>query len=704
MSSITTQAEYEAARDLLLSASAAYHNQSETTMDDGEYDALKRQIASVEAEHPEWVSGEGVETQVAEGADVAGDVEHTAPMLSLSNVMDADEFTAWGEGLLRRAGGERPGLALEPKIDGLAMAIRYENGIPVQMVTRGDGQSGEDVSYALPMVANIPTARDALPDDFAVVPHEHNSDFTVLPHYRGGFTGEVRGEVVFTHEQFAAAQEQRSANGDPEFSNPRNGVAGAVRGAKDRKYRLPVSFIAYDVIGSDTGSTSTHLGSMATLKALGFQTAASLLEAALGHAPSPVAMDEAAAVVARAIERRTDFPTEIDGMVVKVDDYALREKVGSGSKFPHWAVAYKFPPEVAMSVLREVTWATGRTGYVAPRAFFDTVRIMGSNVSYATANNPDDIARKDLMIGDHIMVRKAGDVIPEIVASLPAMRDGSQAPIEVPTECPNCGKVLDASEVRLRCPDGGNCSVASRITYAVSRDALDIDGLGPTQVGNLVASETFIDVASLFETGMVENLLVTGGGVAPANATKIVARIEQAKGAGLARVLTALGVRGTGRSLSRRIAAHFGSMAAVQAADAEKMSEVEGIGPVKAAMIVAELADMEDIIARIRHAGVGLGEDAPASEGTADDGPSTKALEGMTVVVTGSMVGPLAGLSRNEVNELIESHGGRASGSVSAKTSYVVAGEKAGSKKAKAESLGVPVLTEQEFAEKVGLA
>lgn len=673
--SLTAKTDYLTAKTTLRAAAVAYYAGTGLLMSDAEYDELMAAVTAAETAHPQWADGDFASTSVAAGAVAPGDVRHSAPMLSLDNVFSTGEFMAWASNL-KRTLPRTANLAVEPKLDGLAVAIRYRDGKPVQMVTRGDGASGEDVSFAIPALDNLPISNH--------------------------WTGEVRGEVIFTTTQFEMANFLRTRNGDKPFVNARNGAAGALRGARDRAYTIPLSFYAYDAVAMP--GIWRHTAAMDELAALGFQTAVSLTYAARAGTAAEVAL-----FIAEFEATRKRLPVETDGVVVKVDSYSLRAAAGSSSRAPRWAIAYKYPAQEVTSVLRDVQWQVGRTGVITPRAQVDPVEVGGVTVTYATLHNPEDLARKGFMLGDTVLVKRAGEVIPALQAPLVDRRDGSQTPITPPTVCPRCGGQIDRTQARWRCVRGSDCGVAESISYAVSRDALDIEGLGKVQVGNLVAAGAFIDVASIFETGLSASLLVADGQVAPANAQKIIAQIEAAKTAPLARVITALGIQGTGRSLSRTLARHFGNMAALRSASVASLAGVDKIGTVKAELIREQLDGLAPVIDRMAAAGVLACQDQPMQpvEATSMGHPvdlPTAALAGMTVVVTGSMKGALAGLSRNEVNELIEANGGKAGSSVSKSTSLLVVGENAGSKLAKATELGVPVVTEAQFADMVGRA
>lgn len=398
---------------------------------------------------------------------------------------------------------------------------------------------------------------------------------------------------------------------------------------------------------------------------------------------------------------RSSLPFGIDGVVVKADAAADQQRAGAGSRAPRWAVARKLAAEHKVTRLLEVEWNVGRTGIIAPRAVLEPVVIDGVTVTYATLHNPGDITRRDLMIGDLCYVFRAGDVIPRVEAPLADQRTGAETAIVFPTACPRCGDEIDTSEQRWRCVRGRNCQAVASVIYAAGRDQLDIEGLGHTRAVQLVEAALVADIADLF-TLTREPLLGLERG--ETSADNLLGAIETARQQPLSRVFCALGVRGTGRTMSRRIAAHFGSMAAIRAADAAALAEVPGIGTEKARVVAAELLDLAPLLDKLtaQQVGVQVTEpQRPMRAAAGADGVAAGAggaLVGEAVVVTGSMTGELAALSRNEMNELIERAGGKASSSVSKKTTLLVAGEKAGSKRAKAEELGIRILTPVEFA------
>ncbi|MEU4167156.1 NAD-dependent DNA ligase LigA [Streptomyces sp. NPDC026665] len=673
---------YAQAVEDALKASAAYYEGGTSGLDDDAYDRLVRGIAAWEAAHPDQVLPDSPSGKVAGGA-VEGDVPHTVPMLSLDNVFSSEEFIAWTASLARRTGHEVERYSVEPKLDGLAIAARYEKGRLTRLITRGDGTAGEDVSHAIGTIEGLPG--------------ELSEPVTL----------EVRGEVLMTTAQFEHANEVRTAHGGQPFANPRNAAAGTLR-AKERAYTVPMTFFGYGLLpvpGTEAGEAArlgeiAHSELMARAAELGVNTTAST-------AVPGVTAASAEQVLARVQEigaLRAELPFGIDGIVVKADLAADQRAAGSGSRAPRWAIAYKLPAVEKITRLLAVEWNVGRTGIIAPRAVLEPVEIDGSTITYATLHNPADITRRDLRLGDHVMVHRAGDVIPRIEAPVAHLRTGEEQPILFPETCPNCGSAIDTSEQRWRCEQGRNCHLVAALSYAAGRDQLDIEGLGHTRVVQLVESGLVADLAGLFD--LTREQLLGLDRMGETSTDNLLAAIETAKGRPLSRVLCALGVRGTGRSMSRRIARYFATMEHIRAADAETMQRVEGIGTEKAPSIVAELAELAPLIDRLAAAGVNMTEPgatppaAPGSdteEGGADGGP----LAGMTVVVTGAMTGALEQLSRNQMNELIERAGGRSSSSVSKKTTLVVAGEGAGSKRAKAESLGVRLAAPEEFAELV---
>ncbi|MER6298723.1 NAD-dependent DNA ligase LigA [Kitasatospora sp. NPDC001539] len=668
LAALASPAAYAEAVATAVRAAAAYYADGATPLGDDEYDALVRAIEAYEREHPGEVLPETPTGKVAGGAAV-GDVPHSAPMLSLDNVFSAEELESWAAGLERRLGHPVAAWCVEPKLDGLAVAARYRAGRLTRLLTRGDGLAGEDITHAADTVLGLP-ARLAEPLDV-----------------------ELRGEVLLTHEQFERANAVRTAHGATPFAHPRSGAAGTLR-AKDRAYRLELTFFGYDALGLPG---LDHGDLLARLAELGVGTAAGT-QAAPRRCATLAEVEQRIGEIAG---MRAALPFGIDGVVVKADAAADQERAGSGSRAPRWAVARKLRAQHKVTRLLGVEWNVGRTGIIAPRAVLEPVVIDGVTVTYATLHNPADIERRGLMLGDQVFVYRAGDVIPRVEAPLVDERTGAEQPIAFPEACPRCGDAIDTSEQRWRCVRGRGCQTVASVIYAAGRDQLDIEGLGGTRAVQLVEAGLVTDLADLFTLSREQ--LLTLERMGDTSADKLLAAIETARTRPLNRVFCALGIRGTGRTMSRRIAAHFGSMAAIRAADAEALAAVDGIGVEKAAVILAELAAVGPLLDRLAAQGVGVGVTEPAAAVTApptaaDQGGSVGPLAGQSVVVTGSMTGALADLSRNAVNELIERAGGKASSSVSKRTTLLVAGEKAGSKRAKAEELGVSITTPEEFA------
>ncbi|MFB7998911.1 NAD-dependent DNA ligase LigA [Streptomyces sp. NPDC056002] len=673
LSAASSRTEYEAALQLLRDASRTYYGDGDSVLDDVSYDQLRRSVQAWEQEHPAEVSPDSPTGLVADGAAPVGDVAHTTRLLSLDNVFDAEGLVAWGVSVERRLGrSPKGGFTVEPKIDGAAVAARYRSGRLVQIITRGDGSHGEDISHVIGQI-------DGLPEQLAEP-----------------VTIEVRGEVAFTQAQFEKANEVRAAHNAQVFANPRNGTAGTLR-AKDRPYRLRMTFWAYGAVELDAvaylSAGATHAETLAAVAAVGIQTTADSPAGLHVVADLAAAQERVDAIAAM----RAELPVGIDGVVIKMNDAAEQAAAGFGSRFPHWAIAVKLAAVERQTVLEDVAWQVGRTGVLAPTAILTPVEIDGSTVTRATLHNPADIRRRDLHIGDTVTVYKAGDIIPRVQGAVVQLRQAGALEVPLPEVCPNCGGKINKAQERWRCAQGSACALPALIQYAAGRDMLDIDGLGPASVAALVASGDVADVADLF-TLTAEQLTAASGSAKLA--AKLAEQIEAAKALPLSRVFCALGVLGTGRSMSRRIAQHFGTMEDIRQADAAALQDVEGIGPEKAPVIVEQVAALAPVIDKLIAAGVNMEEpqETAAGEGA---GP----LTGKVVVVTGKMTGVLAAYARSEMNALIEKAGGRAGSSVNAKTSILVAAPSAGgkpsSKAVKAAELGVEVRTPEEFAEMV---
>ncbi|MFI1395953.1 NAD-dependent DNA ligase LigA [Streptomyces sp. NPDC020681] len=673
-------AAYVQAVEDAVAAAAAYYAGGTSALDDDAYDRLVRGIAVYEAQHPDEVLPQSPTGKVAGGA-AEGDVPHTVPMLSLDNVFSPDQFETWAAALARRIGREVTAWNVQPKLDGLAIAARYSDGRLTRLITRGDGTAGEDVSHAIGTIEGLP---------------EKLTEPVTL---------EVRGEVLMTTVQFEHANEVRTAHGGAPFANARSASAGTLR-ARERAYTVPMTFFAYGLMPlPGTGpDLTTRLGELPHSELIRYATALGIHSPDATEVPG-VTLTDTAQVIERVEEvgrARAGLPFGIDGVVIKADEAADQQAAGFGSRAPRWAIAYKLPAVEKITRLIEVEWAVGRTGVIAPRAVLEPVEIDGSTVTYATLHNPADITRRDLRLGDHVVVYKAGDIIPRVEAPVAHLRTGDEQPIVFPDVCPRCGSGIDTSDQRWRCEQGRGCHLVASLAYAAGRDQLDVEGLGHSRIVQLVDAGLVTDIADLFT--LTRDQLLTLERMGDTSADNLIAALAVAKTRPLSRVLCALGVRGTGRSMSRRIARHFATMDAIRTATAEAIQQVEGIGVEKAPVIVAELAELAPVIDKLVAAGVTMTEPG-ASPQMADDQTETDAtagpLDGMTVVVTGAMTGPLEQLSRTQMNELIERGGGKSSSSVSKRTTLVVAGDGAGSKRAKAEALGIRLATPAEFADMV---
>jgi DNA ligase (NAD+) len=654
---ITDTKSYTAAVTTAVTAARAYYQDGTLLMADGEYDALVRAIATYENAHPEERIEHALHDQVSAGVAETGDVTHRAPMLSLDNSFTAEDLAEWLQG---RTGP----FTTEPKYDGLSLAATYRNGALVRIATRGDGTAGENVTHAAGRIEGLP-ARIATTEEL-----------------------EIRGEVIFTSVHYEQANRNRIASGKKAFVNPRNAAAGTLR-AENLDYEATLTFYAHGQLGLTTTSHSAAIGTLATL---GINTGDG--ELALQVHPNAAAVIDAVRAFG---ERRETLPLDVDGMVVKVDTIAEQQRLGNSSRAPRWGIAYKYPALEATSMLREVEWTVGRTGRITPRATIDPVFVAGTTVTHATLHNADDIARKDLRIGDTVLVKRAGEVIPRIEAPLTEKRDGTETPIAAPVDCPRCGGPIDRTDKVWRCGRGRGCGAAESIRYAASRDCLDIEGMGDKLVTQLVDAGTVTDLADLFT--LTEADLSGLDRMGATSAKKVVEEIAKAKDQPLSKVFAALGVRMTGRSMSRRLARHFLTMDALRHATPEELCAVDGVGSERAAVIAEELVELAETIDRLVAAGVNMTEPAPGTSTAAPAG----AVAGKTFVVTGAMTGRLAEQSRNEVHALIENAGGKTSGSVTKKTDYLVSGEASGSKLDKARSLGVTVIGPEELATMLGL-
>ena len=678
--SYETRTEFDAAVTAAADAAALYYDAAsagtpEVEMLDTDYDSLVGHIEIALTEHPEWASNAStaVLNAVAAGASTGGDVTHPHPMLSLSKAPTAASVAAF----IADLGGR---VVIEPKLDGLAIRAVYTSGALTQVVLRGDGQTGEDITSRV--LVNGTSRVAGLPVNVPT-----NEPF------------EVRGEVYLSDTDFATANVNRTAAGKESFANPRNAAAGALR-KENATYIVPMSFAAYDVSGFDEANECySHRIALLTSR-LGILSAYSLIARNVPTDPT-----EAVTWIG---ENRATLGYPIDGCVIKADTNRDRARLGSASRAPKWAIAFKYAAEEATTRILDIEMAIGRTGRLSLRARVEPVSVGGTIIEFSSLHNVGFVQRQDIRINDIVHIKRANDVIPYVSDPDLSLRPLDSTPWVAPDGCPKCGEPFDKSTELWRCL-GTECSMLSKVVFACGRDQLDLMGMSTSIVTALVESGRVSDVADLFTLTKAELAeLVLGETptgserrLGNANAAKIITEIEKAKSQPLNRVIGALGIRKTGRTMSRRLSLAFPTMAAFQAATVPQLCNVEGIAEGKAETIHDDLAKMSDMIARLAAAGVNMGESVQESpEGVTTVGGA--ALAGMSIVVTGKVTGSLAGLSRNEMNELIEAHGGKSSGSVSAKTSMLVCSEPGSSKHTKAVDLGVRIVTPEEFADLVG--
>ena len=660
-----------------------YYALDDPAVTDAEFDRLVRELKAIEELHPELVGPDSYTQRV--GGYVSEQFEpvrHARRMYSIDDAMNLEELDEWLARTDETLGStpERPvAYTCELKIDGLGVALTYRDAQFVRAATRGDGTTGENVTANVLTIADIPHALAA-------------NGLAKVADGGLGQSVEVRGEVYMPKHSFVRLNEDADAAGREPFANPRNAAAGSLR-QKDPKvtaHRDLETFI-YAVADETPLSVSTQWEFLQWLRACGFSVNPNARRCTSAH--------EVHEFCADALAHREDLDYDIDGVVVKVDSFASQEALGFTARAPRWAIAFKFPPEEKRTVLREIRIQVGRTGVLTPVAEFDPVFVAGSTIARATLHNIDEIRRKNVRVGDTIVVHKAGDVIPEVVGPVLELRPEDAPEFHMPTTCPGCGSpvIREEGEVAYRCVSI-DCPAQAheRLCHWVGRKAMDIDGLGDELIGKLVAAGMVSDVADFYDrltetalagcpTGRVS---VAGDDILVGKtiAAKVMAQVEESRGRGLARVLFGLGIRHVGEQVARSLAKEFGSLTSLMSADEERIAAVEGVGP-KIAHSVREFLSVEEnaaVLERLREAGVVLEE-----EQTGEAAPQT--LAGLTFVLTGT----LERHTRDEAKAALQAFGAKVSGSVSKKTSYVVAGAAAGSKLTKAEQLGVPVLDEE---------
>ncbi|MDT5112853.1 MAG: ligase [Mycobacterium sp.] len=649
-----------------------YYVKDAPVISDGEFDKLLGELTALEEHYPELRTPDSP-TQLVGGAGFATEftsADHLERMLSLDNVFTPDELAAWAARLTGEVGDD-PYYLCELKIDGVALALVYRDGKLVRAATRGDGRTGEDVTLNARTIEDVPETLT------------HSDEFPVPK------VLEVRGEVFFRLVDFEALNASLVEGGKLPFANPRNSAAGSLRQKNPAvTARRRLHMICHGLGRAEGFSPATLHDAYRALGAWGLPVS--------DHTTRVKGIAAVAERVAYWGEHRHDVEHEIDGLVVKVDEVGLQRRLGATSRAPRWAIAYKYPPEEATTKLLDIKVGVGRTGRVTPFAFMEPVKVAGSTVSQATLHNASEVKRKGVLIGDTVVIRKAGDVIPEVLGPVVDVRDGTEREFVMPTECPECGTTLapaKEADADIRCPNSRSCpaQLRERVFHVAGRGAFDIEGLGYEAASALLVSGVITDEGDLF--GMTEDdllrtdLFKVKAGELSANGQRLLANLGKAKAQPLWRVLVALSIRHVGPTAARALAQEFGSLDAIEAASEEQLASSEGVGPTIAdAVIEWFTVDWHRaIVDKWRAAGVRMADERDAS--------IERTLEGLSIVVTGS----LTGFSRDEAKEAILARGGKPAGSVSKKTAYVVAGDAPGSKYDKAIELGVPVLDEDGF-------
>ena len=644
---------------LLNEAGYRYYVLDDPTLPDFEYDRLLRELEDLEKTYPEYVLPDSPTKRVGgQAVNTFGEVTHAVPLMSLQDVFSMEEL----EDFFNRIKEALPNAAysVEPKIDGLSVALEYEDGRFVRGATRGDGVVGEDVTENLKTIRSIPMTLENAPARLI-----------------------VRGEVYMPKKTFHTLNAALEENGEKTFANPRNAAAGSLR-QKDPKVtaKRKLDILVFNVQLAEGVTFTSHCETLEYLKRLRFKVIP------YKKLSDPKKIEEE---ILRINEERENLPCDIDGGVVKLDDLAQRELLGATAKFPRWAVAYKYPPEVKSTVIEDIVIQVGRTGVLTPKAVVAPVRLAGTTVTNATLHNQDFISRLDVRVGDTVRIRKAGEIIPEILGVDLSKRPENTKPYFLPDRCPVCGAevVRDEDGAFLRCT-GAECpaQLSRNIAHFVSRDAMDIDGLGSAIVESLISQKLIKSPADIYYLTLEEISGLWKSGTTAAK--KLLAAIEASKQQDLSRLIYALGIRQVGVKTGKSLAAAFGSMNALMEAPLEALTAVPDIGEITAQSIYEWFRQDQSrhLIRRLREAGLNFESKRVITD---------TRLAGKTVVLTGT----LSRFTREEATEKIELLGGKASGSVSRKTSFVVAGENAGSKERKARELGIPVLTEDEFWEMI---
>jgi DNA ligase (NAD+) len=662
------QARAAQLRQVIAEHNRRYYEQAAPTISDQEYDALLRELVDLEEAHPDLRTPDSPTQRVGEKPlEEFAHVTHRTPMLSLDNTYSEAEVAEWFHRLVKHLPGEHIELVVEPKVDGVAISLLYEHARLQYAATRGDGRVGDDVTQNVLTIRGIPRQLEG----------------THLPNLL-----EVRGEVYMTRDGFKKLNEERAEAGLPEFANPRNSAAGSLKQLDSALVRKrPLGLILHGMGAVEGGKPlNTYLEGLALLDRLGLPR---------GQTVTAHTIDEVLAAIRRIDETRHSLPFETDGAVVKVNSFPQRERAGFTSKAPRWAIAYKYRPEQAETRLRGIIIQVGRTGVLTPVAELDPVFVSGTTVARATLHNEEEIARKDIRIGDLVIVQKAGEVIPAVIGVKKEARTGAEHLFKMPPKCPVCGGdiVRDPEQVAVRCINAAcPAQVRRKLQHFASRGAMDIEGLGEAMVEQLVEHKLARDVSDLYK------LTAEGLAQIPRTGAKsienLLTGISESKNRPLWRLIFGLGILHVGATGARNLARHFHTIEPMMNAGADELQRVADVGEIMGASIFAFFQDQHNraLIERLRAAGLNMGELDPRHV------PAAGApLAGTTWVITGAL-----SAEREVIAELIRKHGGKVSSSISRKTSCLLAGEEAGSKLTKAQSLGVKIVTEPEFRKMIG--
>jgi len=644
-----------------------YYVEARTEISDFEFDRLLDELKKLEAAHPELVTPDSP-TQRVGGAPIAGfkQVRHRLPMMSIDNTYSADDLRDFDKTVRKLVGGAAVCYIVELKIDGVSMSLTYEDGKLTVAATRGDGEVGDDVTHNIRTINSIPL----------VLRSDHAPKLF-----------EARGEVYMTREELARINKQQAAAGKPTYANPRNLTAGTLKLLDPKECsKRKLNLFAYGLGALDGITVHAHEESLKLLKKLGFPVNP--------HMRTCKGIDEVIDHCNEWEHKRAELPYDTDGMVIKVDDLAQRQRLGMTSKFPRWARAYKYAAEQGQTRLLDVEFWVGKLGVLTPRAVMDPVLLAGTTVRHASLHNADQIEQKDIRVGDTVIIEKAGDIIPYVVSVVTAARTGKEKKIVFPAKCPECNASVkrESGSPFYFCTNVKGCpkQIQGRIESWASRDRMDIDGLGESLAEQLVKTKLVRSPADLYRMSLKE--LVELERMGKKSAQNLLDGVEASKDRGLARVLAGLSIPDVGVTVAEDLAQELGSMDNLLAASVDRLNQCRGIGPERAASIHAFLHDPDNmqLIDELKTWGVKMTEPKRSTVGAV--------LAGKTLVVTGT----LEKYGRKDIEDLIKSLGGKAVGSVSKKTDYVVAGDAAGSKLDKAKELGVPVLTEAEFDKLIG--